>query len=261
MEAVDPVLALAIVVSIAALALGLRVATEGRRSAALRSDLEEVRRGEKGSRKQREQRDKALRDAESRAGKADRKLAQAEKRVAQAKEGGRAERTQLGERIAALEQETLAARTTNEGLEADLDTARRQLERATDQFVEADARAEARAESEAAATERAEALRDAALDPAEFDALGERVSRAEAEAAEHRSALAAASARVERLKSRAETQDQLYASIRSELAIKKEQIRQQREEIERLQATKVAWAGPVEADPDEETDPGGETTS
>ena len=42
------------------------------------------------------------------------------------------------------------------------------------------------------------------------------------------------------LKARLETQDQLYASIRSELGAKKDHIRQQREELERLRAYKVA---------------------
>ena len=84
------------------------------------------------------------------------------------------------------------------------------------------------------------------VDPAELSALTDqletlraRAESADAAAQQHESALATSRTEARRLKTRVETQDILYTSLRSELEVKKDQIRQQREELERLRAYKV----------------------
>jgi chromosome segregation ATPase len=80
----------------------------------------------------------------------------------------------------------------------------------------------------------------APADEAALAALSRRAEAAESELASLREQLAEHVRTVERLRGRARTQETLYASIRAELAAKKDRLRAQQEEIERLQALKVA---------------------
>lgn len=219
-------------VSVVALALALRAATEGRRTAVLRDELEEHRKGSKSGRRQQEQRDKALRRAESELEKATRKLAQADKRVAQAKESAREERSRAADRIRELESQAGEAAERAELAARDLERARAELDASVAHV--------ARAESRVRALEQAALVQPPPADPEELRVLRERAESSEQKLGEKDDALDLAIREVTRLKDKARIQETLYTSIRSELSLKKDQIRQQRAEIERLQATKVS---------------------
>jgi chromosome segregation ATPase len=244
MSELDLSMMIALAVSVVAVALLLRVATEGKRTSQLKSELDELHREGRGRRKQQEQRDKALRRAEGEADKAARKLVQADKRVAQARETLKEEGMRKDERIRTLESELSGAQTEIERLGGEQARSQSQLEAAIAHVAKAEARA--------TAAERAEAERPPVVDPAELSALLDRATTAESAAREHELATAAATLEAERLKSRVETQNTLYTSVRSELEVKKDQVRQQREDIERLQAYKVAF---VDAPGREDTAP------
>ncbi len=219
-------------ISLIALALALRVGTEGRRTGALRAELEELRKDAKGSRKQQEQRDKGLRRAESELEKATRKLAQADKRVAHAKESARAERGEAADRIRQLEAQIAQAGEGTESLAQDLACSRAELDASAAQVE--------RAETRVQELEQLVAAQPAPADPEELRVLRERADSAEQKLSERDDSLATATREVARLKEKARTQETLYTSIRSELSVKKDQIRQQREEVERLRAIEVA---------------------
>ncbi len=221
-----------IAASVVAIVLAVRVAALGRTTGKMRSELEELRKESRGGRKQREQREKALRQAGSELDRATRKLAQAEKRAAQGRGDARDERKVAEERIRALASEVDEARGEVVRLETALVQTRRDIEAAMEHV--------ARAEGRAAAAERAEAAAPPIGDPAEISELNERVASAERLAAEREAAFEKASDQVARLLPRLETKDTLYSSIRSDLGAKKDKIRQQREELERLRAYKVA---------------------
>ena len=219
---------------VATVALWLRVATEGRRTAALRDRLQDLEKQAKSARKHDEKRDKALRRLEADLDKATHKLGQADKHRSQARDAARAERDAAKEEIRGFESRLAESRTALDGANADLESARHELELATRRVVEAEARAEA-AESRAASA-------PPPADPEELRVLRERVDSAEQKLSERDDALAAATREVQRLKEKVATQETLYTSIRSELSVKKDQIRQQREELERLQSIRVAVA-------------------
>jgi chromosome segregation ATPase len=79
------------------------------------------------------------------------------------------------------------------------------------------------------------------LDNAAIESLRERFSGLEAEVAKGREGLAAARKSEARLKKKLSTQELLYVSIRNELAAKKDRLRTQQEEVERLRALRVAF--------------------
>ena len=222
-----------------ALALAIRTGSEPARTRVLRDELEESRKQLKGFRKQQDQRDKALRRTESELEKATRKLGQVDKRVAQAKESTRTERRQSAERVSDLEAEIERLRQQAEPVAADLGRTREELALAV-------ARAE-RSESQVGELRAQLAAKPEPMDPEELLALRARAEQAEQKLAEQEEPLGKAAREVERLKEKVLTQQTLYTSIRSELSLKKDQIRQQREEIERLRATKVAL-GATESD-------------
>ena len=78
------------------------------------------------------------------------------------------------------------------------------------------------------------------LDNDAIAALEERATAAESAAAALRTELVGARATEGRLREKLDTQQLLYVSIRSELSAKKDRLRTQTEEIERLRALKVA---------------------
>ena len=81
--------------------------------------------------------------------------------------------------------------------------------------------------------------------------------QAEARAGQLAAEFAAAQKQVQRLRGKHDTQAQLYAALRGELEAKKDRLRRQQEEIERLQALKVAVLDPLppEPEPGEEISP------
>ena len=163
--------------------------------------------------------------------KANRKLGQVDKRTSQGKESARSERRESTDRIRDLEVQIAQAEQRAESLTQDLALAREELDGSLGQA----ARAEARVEE----LQQVVAAKPPPADPEEVRGLRERAELAEQKLSEQDEPLGKAVGEIERLKQKARTQETLYTSIRSELSVKKEQIRQQREEIERLQATKV----------------------
>jgi len=88
-------------------------------------------------------------------------------------------------------------------------------------------------------------------DTTESEALERKVAASERELETAREALGKATAEVDRLKKKIRSQETLYVSIRSELEVKKDRIRAQTEEIERLHALKVALVDPIPPRADE----------
>jgi chromosome segregation ATPase len=88
------------------------------------------------------------------------------------------------------------------------------------------------------------------LDNAAIEALQARARSIETELAAARRAEHEHARAQERLKAKLRTQDDLYVAIRGDLAAKKDRLRTQQEQIERLQALKVAFidAAPAAAD-------------
>ena len=84
----------------------------------------------------------------------------------------------------------------------------------------------------------------------QIPALEQKVASAEERAKQATSQLAKERHNVERLRGKLETQETLYVSIRSELDAKKDRLRTQQEELERMRALKaglVAARAEVEA--------------
>ena len=147
-----------------------------------------------------------------------RKLEKARKRAAQAKE----ELAPTAERVRELE--ATVARRDDELRSLRSERSAATPEAAAPVLEAAAAEAETQAHAEAAARE----------------AMRVRAESAEGKAGEQAEALAEATKQVERLRVRVRNQDMLYASLRSELDVKNDRIKQQREELERMQALKVA---------------------
>jgi len=142
-----------------------------------------------------------------------RKLEKARKRAAEARDERDAERV----RACALEQRVSE-------LETDLRDARTGLERA--RAAAAHAAAPAPPPGPAIAEREAEAAR--------------RATRAEEGLRDARAELDRAHREVTRLRDRSRTQDKLYTSLRLELEAKKDRVRAQQEQLERLRALRVA---------------------
>jgi chromosome segregation ATPase len=161
-----------------------------------------------------------------------RKLEKAKKRASQA----RAEQQEEMERVRQLEGQ-LRLR------EADVKGLREELARLSASSVSPDRVAE----------------REAGLARAkqEISGLTARAEKAEATAAAATAAKEEATRKLEkdvsRLRRKTATQETLYASVRSELEVKKDRLRTQTEELERLRAYKVAVLDPVPGGADSPT--------
>lgn len=242
-------------VGVLAVGLLVRVSSEGRRTGALRNDLEDHSKELRSLRRQLEQQGKAVKRSGSEGARLERKASQAEKRASQVRSVAKAERAESEARIEALEAAAADSSAELSTLRADLV----QTEAARDGAT----RAEQAARKELLEAHEAQVSRSAADEPSPDPQAAavpepEGVDAAESAAvlAERDRALAALQTDLERLRAKGKTQDLLYVSIRSELAIKKEGLRQQREEIERLRAFKVAMSD----EPDDE-DPATSTAS
>jgi chromosome segregation ATPase len=129
-----------------------------------------------------------------------------------------------------------------QGLEAAIETARRERNAAREERDAAQAKAallaqdlvKARAAIEAAAEVKTR------LDDAATETLEQRVATAGVEKKRRGTELAAAHATEKRLREKLDTQQQLDVAIRGELEAKKDRLRTQNEEIERLRALRVA---------------------
>jgi chromosome segregation ATPase len=129
-----------------------------------------------------------------------------------------------------------------QSLEAAIETARRERNAAREERDAAQAKAallaqdlvKARAAIDAAAEVKTR------LDDAAIEALEQRVETAGVEKKRLGKELAAAHTNEKRLREKLDTQQQLYVAIRGELEAKKDRLRTQKEEIERLQALRVA---------------------
>jgi len=131
-----------------------------------------------------------------------------------------------------------------QNLETAIESARRERNAAREERDAAQAKAAAltqdlakvRATIDSAAATRAQ-LGDAAI-----QALEQRIESAGFEQSRLRKDLAGAHANEKRLREKLDTQQQLYVAIRGELEAKKDRLRTQNEEIERLRALRVAVA-------------------
>jgi chromosome segregation ATPase len=90
---------------------------------------------------------------------------------------------------------------------------------------------------------RSDAARKPILDNAAIEALQGRATRLEAELGELAGELGQARKEAARLREKNKTQEQLYVSIRGELQAKKDRLRTQTEELERIRALKVVLNG------------------
>jgi chromosome segregation ATPase len=127
-------------------------------------------------------------------------------------------------------------------LEAAIETARRERDAAREERDAARAKANtltqdlAKGRAAIDATARARTQ----LDDAAIEALQQRVETAGTEQNQLRKGLAGANANEKRLREKLDKQQQLYVAIRGELEAKKDRLRTQNEEIERLRALRVA---------------------
>jgi chromosome segregation ATPase len=225
---------LAAVAVLAAAFLLLRLRREIGRAAALSRDVDRLEGELRDARQQLEKRSGAERRRSDQERETRRKLEKAKKRAGLA----RAEQQEEMERARQLEGQ-LRLR------EADLKGLREELARASASPLSPD-RIEER-EAEMAEMKRA------------LSSLTARAEKAEAAAAAAKTAKEEATRGLEkdvaRLRRKTATQETLYASIRSELEIKKHRLRAQTEELERLRAYKVAVVDPApEAAEDESLD-------
>ena len=231
-----------------ALALGLlmRVSGERRRTIALRSDLAEARKEVRGARKHDEQRTKALRRSEAEVERIGRQVGKAQKHAVSARDAARSERTQNEERIRELEQAAQQSSEEVTRLMGELDavgeTSGAALQRA--EQAEAELATLTRSEKREEKEEEPESVEAKPADEALIAELTRRAEEAEAALAQRQAALEQASREGKRLAERIRTKETLYVSMRGELAIKKDQLKQQREELERLRAYRVALAEP-----------------
>ncbi len=223
--------AVAVAAGVAAGLLFARWRAAGMDAAAARVEAERLG-GELGAtREQLEKAQAKARRATSELAEVRKKLEKSKKRTAQLHDEGRGRTGAPGGAGLAGEQALEEARQARDVARAELEAVSAELSRL---------RAE---KAEAAEEDRRPA--PAAVAGIEVEALqAQSAAAAEALVAE-REALRRANAEVERLKKKAKSQETLYVSIRSELEVKKDRIRAQQEEIERLHALKVALVDPL----------------
>lgn len=136
---------------------------------------------------------------------------------------GTASRIQdLEEGLALATSERDRFRAEHEAMAAELSRLRGQIDEAAAKKAEVAVAARAHSESEELSEARSG-----------LGAMREQLSKLEGELAGARQGEA-------RLRKRLDTQEQLYASLRAELEVKKDRLRTQAEQLERLQALKVA---------------------
>jgi chromosome segregation ATPase len=213
----------AVAVLAAAICLA-RLRREIARSTASARDVDRLEAELRDASQQREKRADAQRRRADQERDTRRKLEKAKKRINQV----RAEQHEEAERVRDLEAQ-LRRR------EADLTALREELARASASPLSPE-RIEER-EAEVAELKRALSSLTARAEKAE--------TAAEAATAAKQEATRGLEKEVARLRRKVSTQETLYASIRSELEIKKHRLRSQTEEIERLRAYKVAVVDPV----------------
>ncbi len=227
-----------------AFGLLLRVSGENRRTTALRSDLAEARKEVRGARKQEDQRSKALRSGDAEIDKLGKQLSKALKQASSARDGARGEREQNESRIRELEQSEERSSEQVAQLTRELEALREESSAASacaGALESALAEREREWQSAAAEAPSREALASA---DAAVGELTRRAQTAEAALAAREAALEEAELDRKRLAERIRVKETLYVSMRGELAVKKDQIKQQREELERLRAYRVALGVP-----------------
>jgi predicted nucleic acid-binding Zn-ribbon protein len=223
-----------VVAGVAALALFLRARALGVELAEGEIDREKLRGELAASRAQLEKASAKARQRGDELGELRKKLDKQKRRAAPAKgtapAAGAARVGELEQELETARQARDAAREEATGLSAELSRLRAQLaERATPPP----------AAVEAQPAETPLLVNDA------ITALQRRVDEAEQARGAAQAELVEARKQTERLKGKARTQEVLYASIRSELEAKKDRLRTQQEELERLQALKVAVIDPI----------------
>ena len=237
-----------------AVAFGLlvRVSGEGRRTSSLRSDLADARKQLRGGRKHEEQRSKALRSSDAEIGKIGRQLSRAQKQLVSLRDGARSEREQNESRIRELEQAEQQSSEQVARLTQELDALRQEFTAAAERVRHLESALEKREREQQSAAAEAPTPEALASAEATIGELTRRAEIAEASLATRDAAFEETDREKERLAERVRVKETLYVSMRGELAVKKDQIKQQREELERLRAYRVALAEP---EPAAEVDP------
>jgi chromosome segregation ATPase len=224
MDALGLAWILAAVAAVAAVVFLVRLRREIGRTGALARDADRLEAELHDARQQLEKRAGAGRRRADQERDTRRKLEKAKKRAGQA----RTEQQEEMERVRQLEGR-LRLR------EADLKGLREELARASASPVSPE-RVKER-EAEIAEVKQALASLTARAEKAEATAAAATAAKEEATRGLEKE--------VARLRRKTDTQEALYASIRSELEIKKHRLRAQTEEVERLRAYKVAVIDPV----------------
>lgn len=218
----------------AALALLLRSRSAAERAAAAEAQSGSARDEARLLRKQLEKRDRQREGRGEETAELRRRLEKAKKRTAQLLE----ERRQEPVRIAGLEQDLAQKKTELQSALEELASVKSKLVRAAeaprpDPVVVAPPAPAASPEAEAERRRAAEQLAE----------LHGSVAELQAQLAKARDA-------AEQSRSRIKTQDKLYLAMRGELEAKKDRLKRQQEELERLMAMRVALLGEApEPDP------------
>lgn len=173
------------------------------------------------------------------------RLEKTKKRAARGQDSGR---SQTASPLQALDDELEQTRQARDSAREEAAGLSSELSRLRTELAKAQSAAQAHAEREA---ERP------MLDIAAIETLRKRCEQAEAALADARPEIDALHKASARMKGRLDTQEKLYVSIRSELEAKKDRLRTQHEEIERLQALKVAFVDPLPEESAKEADSAG----
>lgn len=211
-------------------------ASKGQALAAVRAELEGAREELEASREKTAKKGEAERRRDEELAELRRRLEKTKRRAGQVRE----EERQESERIRALEEQLRLA-------QADLKSHRGELQRLEAALAEAQRQAERRPPPPPPARELPPPPKPEA--PPADETLVRRAEHAEARALGLEEALVAARIDVERLRRRAAAQEKLYAALRGELDAKKERLRTQQEELERLRALRAVLADDLEEPP------------
>ena len=168
------------------------------------------------------------------------------------RDGARSEREQNESRIRELEQAEQQSSEQVARLTQELDALRQEFTAAAERVRHLESALEKREREQQSAAAEAPTPEALASAEATIGELTRRAEIAEASLATRDAAFEETDREKERLAERVRVKETLYVSMRGELAVKKDQIKQQREELERLRAYRVALAEP---EPAAEVDP------
>jgi DNA repair exonuclease SbcCD ATPase subunit len=230
---------------LAALAAGLYAASRAQAISSAKGELAKLREELGATRERVTKRGDGERKRDEELAELRRRLEKTKKRASQAREDG----LQESERIRELDEKLRLAQADARGMAAELQRAEAEMERLRE------APRPAPRPLPAPAPIVKEAPPPAPPAPPSDEALLRRVAHAEERALALEEQLVAARVDAERLRRKAAAQDRLYLAMRGELDAKKERLRTQQEEVERLRALRLVLADDlVEPPPSDPSD-------